>query len=165
MSRATVRAAISSWLTGAVSGINTVYSAFPAVMPGQAFFGSGPGVSSGAVAVVHIQSESETRVAFGGPTSGKKRVDYIVELHVFFRSITPAGLNSDQAVDAADALDTIIDALKARIRADRTAGSPDVWQWGEGQLSGQYGEPAMTGDGSVELWASITTQATEWLTT
>lgn len=169
MSRTTMRQALATWLAPpAVGGVNRVYTAFPTAMSG--FYGSAPGSSAGAVLVVHLADESETRITIGGPHSGRKRVDYSVELHLYFVSITPTTVDGgDPGEMAADALDTIVGNLKDRIRADRQAGTgyPNgaVWQWGESNLDGRYGELSQPGDGSCSLWAQINTTATEFLTT
>jgi hypothetical protein len=166
VSRATVRWAIADWLTGKVDGINTVYSAAPALIPGDAFFPAGvAGVGYGAVCYVHIPVSAENRRALGGAYSGKKRVDHTVELHVLFRSIAPAvTAGGDRALDAADRFDTVIDNLVDVIRSDRNAGdSTAVWQWGE-NLNHRFGEP-VANNTAVEIWAVVTTTATEWATT
>lgn len=165
MSRATIRAAISAWLAPPnVTGINTVYRGFPTVVPGPAFFNAAtPGAMSGCVAMVFIAGETETRKAFGGPTSGQKRVDYDVEIHLRYRSVKPPALGSDAGLEATDDFDSIVDALKTRIRSDRTAGSGNVWQWGEAELGGRYGELVQDGAGGAIQWGVISTIVTEWL--
>lgn len=165
MSRQTIRGAIADWLAPPnVAGINTVYRGFPSEIPGRAFFG-GPGQLSGCVAIVYIAGEIETRKAMGGPTSGKKRVDYLIEIHLRYRTIRPPANGSDVGLDATDEFDNIVEALKARIRSDRTAGSTAVWQWGESDLGSRYGELVQDGAGGAIQWGAITTTATEWLTT
>lgn len=160
MSRATLRAGIQAWLSSQVVGINTVYSAQPQLIPASAFYAPGTfGASSGCVAVIDILSETENRIALGGATSGWKRVDYQVGVQLFFRSTAPAPLNQDAGQVAMAAFDTIIENLKLRIRADRTAGGT-VWQWGEGSLIGTYGEMVAEGDARV-AWAMIQTEVTE----
>lgn len=163
MSRATIRAAVTDWLSSNSPGINTVYRGFPKVIPGQAFF-SGPGSMSGCVAIIHIAGETETRIAVGGPTSGQKRVDYTLEIQLRYRSVKSASLNSDAGLEATDEFDATVDALKDRIRADRTAGSDAVWQWGEQELTGLYGELIESDNGLVQ-WGVIQTVVTEFLTT
>lgn len=166
MSRATIRAALAAWLAPPnVAGINTVYRAMPRIIPGQAFFPAiAAGTGMGCVAMINIVAEAEARKAIGGANSGWKRVDYVVEIQLFFRSNKPAALNSDGALEAMDAFDAIVNALKVRIRADRTANSSAVWQWGEAELSGRYGEMKETPQG-LEQWAAIRTAVTEWIAT
>lgn len=162
MSRATVRAGVASWLTGRVPGINTVYRSFPRVIPAPSFVAGQTGARYGAVASVHILSDAEARIALGGANAGWKRLDYQIEIQLFFRWTGPA-VTGDGGLEASDAFDTIVDALKARIRADRTAGGT-VWQWGEKRLTGRYGELVERGD-ALELWAGIVTEVTEMLPT
>jgi hypothetical protein len=66
---------------------------------------------------------------------------------------------------AGDEFDGIVEALKARIRADRNAGAGAsvVWQWGEADLFVETGEPTQSAAG-VECWGSVTTEVTEWIT-
>lgn len=163
MSRAIVRAGVRAWLTGQVAGINTVYRAIPRVIPGTAFVQGQIGATSGCVAMVHIAGDKESRIAMGGEHGGWKRVDYALDIQLFFRHTTPAGLADDAGLVAADEFDTIVETLKARIRADRTAGGT-VWQWGEAELVGRYGELVERGD-AVELWAEISTEVTEMIPT
>lgn len=163
MSRVTIRAAMVAWLQGQVAGINTVYSSPPSVIAGTAFFGSSAGTTSGCVATISVTRATERRVAVGGATSGKKRVDYDVTFQLHYLNVSRPAIGSDQMIDAQNELDAIVDALKARIRADRTASSGAIWQWGEQSLDDQVGDPALT-DGGTEIEAQVTTQVTEWLT-
>lgn len=165
MSRSTVRAAMAAWLVPQqLPGINTVYRGFPTIIPGGAFFPAVPGGGAGAVVVINVSSAREQRIAIGGAHGGQKRVDYVVEFHLFYRSTRKAPLGGDAGLDMTDDFDQLIDALKTRIRADRTAESAAIWQWGEGELSDQIGEPRQTGHG-LEQWGKVRTQVTEWLFT
>lgn len=164
MSRAIVRAGVRAWLTGQVAGINTVYRAIPKVIPANAFVAGQTGATAGCVAMVHIASDRESRIAMGGEHGGWKRVDYEVDIQLFFRHTAPSvALGDDAGLVASDELDAIVETLKARIRADRTAGGT-VWQWGEAELVGRYGELVERGD-AVELWAEISTEVTEMIPT
>jgi hypothetical protein len=166
VSRTTLRDGVVSWLTGQVQGINTVYPSLPALIPGSAFFAEGVyGAQTGCVALVDLISDKEKRIATGGAHSGWKRVDYVIAIQLFFRSTAPAPLGQDRGILAMEAFDLIVENLKQRIRADRTANG-SVWQWGEGtgegtpDLEGSYGEIVERGD-AIELWAAIQTQVTE----
>ena len=164
MSRATVRTGIMSWLTGQVPGINTVYRTFPRSVPATAFVAGQTGARYGAVASVHILSDAEQRIALGGATNGWKRLDYQIEIQLWFRWTGPVtDVGDDAGIEASDVFDTMVDTLKARIRADRTAGGT-VWQWGEKRLTGRYGELVERGD-ALELWAGIVVEVTEMLPT
>lgn len=159
-----MRAGVTAWLTGQIAGINTVYRSIPRIIPGDAFVAGQIGATAGCVAMVHILSDSELRIALGGATSGWKRVDYEVEFQLCFRHTAPdTTVGGDAGLVAADEFDAIIELLKARIRADRTAGAI-VWQWGEAELVGRYGELVERGD-AVELWAALATQVTEMIQT
>lgn len=159
-----MRAAIQTWLTPpAVAGINTVYRNIPKEIPGGAFFANVVGATSGCVACLHIPGEREERKAMGGATSGKKRIDYVLEIQLFYRNISVAGIGDDVGLVAGDEFDSIIEALKVRIRSDRTAGG-GVWQWGEADLHVDTGELNVSGLGGVECWGAVTTEVTEWIT-
>lgn len=168
MSRTSVRAGIADWLRTNVAGLNTVYAGLPRVIPASAFFPpAASGQLAGAVCCVHLPTDGETRAALGGATGGWKQIDYTVELQLFFRRLAPADLNAgngatgDAGIVATEQFDALVDALKARIRADRTAAGA-VWQWGEARFSGRYGELVERGD-ALDLWATVTTQATEFI--
>lgn len=159
MSRATARVAIVQRLTNSVDGITTVHRSFRRVMHPNEFMPEGR--QSGAVLVPFIPHEGEKRIAIGGATDGIKRVDYTVQLHLFFKSV-----KQDWEV-AMDDFDSIVQGLKARIRADRTLNSTSVWQFGEGApgmegITADYGEPALNGN-AMNCWAQVTCQLTEMI--
>lgn len=165
MSRAIVRAGLQAWLEGAVAGINTVYPAQPKIIPGDAFTFGQVGATSGCVAWFSIVSERETRIALGGEHSGWKQVDYDVQIRLLYRHTGTLGTQVDGGIESADEFDAIVESLKTRIRADRTAAGT-VWQWGEGQddLSGSYGD-AVLDDAVVEQWGYITVRVVEMIQT
>lgn len=159
MSRGTARAGTAAWLgSGQVAGLNAVYTSFPKRLDGQAFTaGQPPGTASGAVAVVFIAGEVESRLAIGGEHGGWKRIDYTIQVHIFHRSTEP------DAQAAMDSFDGVVEALKVRLRADRTMGGV-FWQEGELRLSGEYGEPQLLAQ-TTETWGQITFEATEMVAT
>lgn len=163
MSRATIRNAVVQYFTPpAVTGLNALYTSFPKRIPGQDFRKGQPsGTWSGAVGVVVIVGETEERIAIGGATSGKKWVHYRVRLEVFHHSI------HTHSEDAMADFDAVIDAIKAKLRADRyLASAPTVvFEAGEKYLDGDYGEPRTLQDGSTETWGSIEFEVSEVLTT
>lgn len=164
MSRQSVRQGIANWLAAGTPALRTVYAGLPRVIPATAFWGSATGATHGAVAAVHLPADRERRRALGGANAGWKQLDYTVEIQLFFRYVAPAdALGRDAGLEATEQFDALIDSIKARIRSDRTAGG-EVWQWGEDQLSGRYGDPTELGD-AVDLRAYLTTVATEWLLT
>jgi hypothetical protein len=160
MSRATVRAACAAYFTpGTVAGLNTIYTSFPKRIPGPAFRNGQPaGTKSGAAGVIHIDSETEERRAIGGAFNGKKWVHYTVELQVFCHSLE---LHSENAMDF---FDSVIDNIKTKLRADRTLNDyPVIFEAGEEQLDGIYGEPVVLNDGATEIWGAVKFVVSEFL--
>jgi hypothetical protein len=133
MSRATVRAQIASYLTGAgVSFLNSV-KPFPAKFtPEMEFYqGEDPGHSSGAICYIYFAGQREARIALGGAHNGRKAVEYEVVLDCFMRSM------HKKSEDAGTDNETFLDALTTAIRADRNAGNANIiFQWGEGNVNG-----------------------------
>lgn len=179
MSRASVRAGICTYLGGpqvtgqqyyqgsslAAYGLGTLFRSPPKTIPGSLFDPPGNGLQSGAVMVVHVLHQSETRASVGGPHGGQKRRQYDVTVNVFHRS---RAAHSEQAQDDLDAL---LDATTALIQADRTLGGC-CWQAGEtGALGGSgglaiaLGEPNTTDQGVTETFAAVSFQAIEYLNT
>lgn len=162
MSRATIRSAVTAFFQPpAVTGLNKCYSSFPKRIPGPDFrYGQPSGTKSGAVGVTHIIDEREERIAIGGATSGKKWVHYTVELQVFCHSL------ETHAETAMDFFDSVIDGVKARLRSDRwLADYPIIFEAGERELVGVYGEPRVLNDGASEIWGSVRFEVSEVLTT
>jgi hypothetical protein len=92
--------------------------------------------SSGAVMgssmLVHVDSGVESRAAIAGAFGGMKFLQSAVMLHVFMRS------DIEWAEDAQDAFYDLLDALKARIRADRCMGTGG---WEQGGFDVGEGDP------------------------
>lgn len=133
MSRATVRAQIASYLSGAgITYLSTV-KPFPAKFtPEMEFYaGEDPGHSSGAIVYIYFASQIEDRIALGGTHSGRKSVEYEVVLDCFMRSTHRK--SEDAGADSEAFIDSLVDA----IRADRNAGNAQIiFQWGEGTFPG-----------------------------
>lgn len=162
MSRATVRSAVMNYFEPpAVAGLNKLFSALPKRIEGTWFrYGQPAGTLSGCVGVVHIVTESEERIAIGGEHSGKKWVHYTVELQVYQHSL------ERHAEDAMANFDTVIDNIKAHLRADRRLDDyPVIFEAGEKYLDGEYGEPKVLADGSTEIWGAVRFEVSEILTT
>lgn len=170
MPRAEVRAAIQTYLSGAkVPLLGNVYQHPPKYTPEGEFVLTGyAGIGSGAVIFIHLQEQSEEREAVGGPTSGKKRRTYQVELLCVLREKSPstqvAGQHNDQ----------FLDGLTAAIEANRTAGTGvggAVWQWGEGDTEGgmdihvEAGFPRPIRQQTSQVYSRVTVTVVEWLTT
>lgn len=172
MSRATVKTALAAWIAPPiVTGVNLVRTAFPTFIDGGSFIAD-PGLGTGAVVVLHITADHEERVAMGGPASGYKRIHYDLDLHIFHLSYLTDSETQDASELADAAFDETVEALKVRLRADRTWGTganatsggfaPGIFQAGEEQLSGRYGIPGLVG-GALATWAVITTTVSEFI--
>lgn len=162
MSRQVVRAACAAYFTpGSIAGLNAVFTSHPKRIAGPDFRKGQPaGTKSGAVGVIYIDSETEERRGIGGATSGKKWVHYTVEMQVFSHSV------EQHSENAMDFFDTVIDNIKAKLRADRTLNDyPVIFEAGEEQLDGIYGEPRVLNDGATEIWGAVRFVVSEFLTT
>jgi len=157
--RTGVRATLYNWLnTGNITGLNQIFTSFPKRINYQV--NSQPGQLSRAAVVIFIQSERESRIALGGAYNGWKRVDYSVILQVYQHSMER---NSEAAMTA---FDTLIDSIKARLRADHNFGDATgnlVWQGAEPEISTSYGEPATNEGGATETFAEIQFDVTEMI--
>jgi hypothetical protein len=167
MPRAEIRAAIQSYLTAAnVPLLGKVYQHPPKYTAEGEFVLTGyAGIGAGAVVFIHLQEQYEMRAALGGPTSGKKRRIYAVELLCVLREKKPS---TEQA--GADN-DTFLDGLTAAIEANRTANSTVVFQWGEGDtLEGmdikvEAGFPRPIREQTSQVFSRVTVTVVEFLTT
>ena len=156
--RTGVRATLYNWLnTGNIAGLNQIFTSFPKRINFQA--NSQAGQLSRSAVVIFIQSERETRLAIGGATSGWNRVDYSIVLQVYQHSL------ERDSVAAMTSFDTLIDAIKARLRADHNFGDPTgtlVWQGAEPVINCTYGEPSsVEGSPATETFAEIQFDVTE----
>jgi hypothetical protein len=160
MSRAEVRSQLYTFLTGTtLTDVNQIFTSFPKQINFQK--NSTAGQKSRAAAVIFIESEFENRIALGGATSGKKRIDYGVVVQVFHHS------SQSNAEDAMADFDTTIDAIKNRLRSDHRFGNPNgdlVWQGAEPNISVDYAEPSSSDRGITETWAAIRFQVTQMIT-
>lgn len=160
MSRATVRAAVAAFFAPpAVPGLNRVYTSMPKRVEGTNFRNMQPsGTYSGAVAIINIESESETRRSIGGEHSGWKRVSYTVALDIYTHSV------HQLAEDAMADFDTVVDGVKAHLRSDRRLEDyPQIFEAGEIFLDGEYGEPRVLQDGSTEIWGTVRFEVSEFI--
>jgi hypothetical protein len=158
--RTGVRATLYNWLaTGNITNLNQVFTSFPKRIDFQV--NSQAGQLSRAAVVIFIQSEREKRLAIGGATNGWKRVDYSIVLQVYQHSLVR---NSQ---DAMVAFDTLIDAIKTRLRADHNFGDTTgtlVWQGAEPEINCTYGEPSsVEGSPATETFAEIQFDVTEMI--
>lgn len=157
MSRATIRQAVVDWFgNGHVAGLGTLYTAQPRTIPGGDFAITN-GAMSGAVATVHIEHELEHRAALGGPYSGEKKIDYTVGLVVMFRS---RQASQDDAMGDYDAL---IEAIKERLRSDRSFGGT-VWIAGEEQGGIEINSDLPRLDKQTfTIWSVVRFVVSEWV--
>lgn len=157
--RAAVRATLYSWLQGGnISGLNQIFTSFPKRINYQV--NSQPGQLSRSAAVIFIQSEREKRIAIGGAHSGWKQVDYGVVVQLYQHSMER---NSE---DAMASFDTLVDAIKDRLRADHNFGDTSgnlVWQGAEPVITAQYGEPLTTEGGATETFAELQFDVTQMI--
>lgn len=157
--RAAVRATLYNYLVGAsISGLNQIFTSFPKRINYQV--NATPGQASRAAAVIFIQSEREKRIAIGGATNGWKQVDFTVVLQIFHHSL------QRDAEDAMADFDTLVDNIKATLRADHRFGDTSgnlVWQGAEPGIDTLYGEPVTSDNGATETFAEIRFDVTEMI--
>jgi len=141
-----------------VDGINQVFTSFPKRIDFQV--NALPSQQSRVAAIIFIESETETRIAVGGATSGWKRIDYSVVIQLFQHSL------SRTSEEAMNDFDYVIDSLKQRLRSDHNFGDPNgylVWQGAEPIIDVSYGEPLSQNGTSTETWASLTFTVTQMI--
>jgi hypothetical protein len=157
--RAAVRAQLSSFIGNPpIANLNQVWTSFPKNINFQV--NAQVGQMSRAACVVFIQQETETRLAIGGSHSGWKRVDYTVVLQIFQHS-----LHRDSTA-AMDDFDTLIDAIKERLRSDHNFGDTSgtlVWQGAEPIIDAFYGEPSTNKEGATETFAELQFDVTQMI--
>lgn len=128
MPASTVRAAVASWISGGnIAGLNTVYRAQPWFVDGQKWNLSAQ-LGSGAVGFVHILEEAERRLTFPAESPantsgvvGEKEITYTLGFVVLYQYLIPTDPASED--DWVDPLDTLLAAIKARLRSDPTLGT------------------------------------------
>ena len=157
--RKQVRSTLASFIAPpAIDGINQVFTSFPKRIDFQV--NSLPSQVNRCIAVIFIESETESRIAVGGAHSGWKRIDYTVVIQLFHHSLERL------AEDAMDNLDGIIDDLKDKLRSDHRFGDTSgtlVWQAAEPVIDVSYGEPLSQKGNSIETWASVRFTVTQMI--
>jgi hypothetical protein len=117
MGRATVRAALQSFLTG-TTGLTTLYKDAPWEMTGDNWQTNGlPGTPG----FLHLDHSSESRISLGGDHGGFKQVDYTASLVLLYQFVIPSDVASKDVW--VDGLDTLLDAVVTKIRSDRAFGT------------------------------------------
>jgi hypothetical protein len=141
-----------------IENLNQVFTSFPKRINYQV--NSQPGQLTRSAVVIFIATETETRLAIGGATSGWKRVDFTVVLQVYTHSL------HRNAEDVMDDFDVLIDNIKERLRSDHTFGDTTgnlVWQGAEPVINARYGEVTTTNEGASEVFAEIEFLVTEMI--
>lgn len=141
-----------------IENLNVIHTSFPKRIQFQE--NALPGQLTRSQAIIFIQSENEIRLAIGGATNGWKRVDYSVIIQIYTHSLQP-----DARIAMAD-FDTLVDAIKTRLRSDHNFGDESatlVWQGAEPIINGNYGEPATTNEGATEIYAELQFDVTEMI--
>lgn len=163
MSDSAVRQAIQQFFAApAIDGIQRVYADVPWFMDGANWdiFG---GQGWAAVAAVHLDRSSESRLTLPFGT-GSKHVEHNVGLMIQYQYLIPNTLELDEAEDSwVTGLDSIIDAVKDRIRSDYTFNSNGViWQAGEQRDDLRITRDVPSVDvGRVVCWAVLEFSVTE----
>lgn len=136
MSDGSVRSAIKTYMGAAnIDGISKWYLDEPWYVAG----GQWPAAIAGSIAYVHIDDTRETRLTMGGLVGtmpgGQKMALHMVSLVIAYRYRIPTTTTEEISEDAWVApMDTQIEAVKARIRADPTFGcaaAGPIWQAGQ----------------------------------
>jgi hypothetical protein len=157
--RTGVRATIYSFLSSPqITNLNQIFVSFPKRIDFNV--NTTPGSDSRAAAVIFIASETESRIAIGGATNGIKRVDYTIILQIYQHSFVR------NAEDAMTDFDTLIDAIKTRLRSDHRFGDANgtlVWQGAEPRITTRYGEPSTAEEGLTETYAEVEFEVTEMI--
>lgn len=169
MSAGTVRAQLLAYLsTPGITGIETWFADEPWFAAGESWKLSANN-GWGAVAWPAITDESEDRLTLPALT-GQKEVTYKVSIVVLFQYVIPAGPASADAYSGP--LDSVIEAVKARLRADPKAGTGAgldgvIFQQSQdvGDLHVQRAVPHLAkGGGKVIAWNAIETTVREVIT-
>ena len=139
MGYASIRTALVSYFAP-IPQMQTMYKEAPWIVNGGDFQ-LNPGTTAAAVGFVHIDHSVEERITLPAYT-GSKGVDYTVALVFLYKWLRPFNQPGGVSPDAYVAdLDALIDAIKAKIRADQNAGSPaNIFQMGTGSGGSYAGE-------------------------
>jgi len=157
--RTGVRATIYSFLSSPqITNLNQIFTSFPKRIDFNV--NATAGSASRAAAIIFIASERESRIAIGGATNGIKRVDYTIILQIYQHSFVR------NAEDAMTSFDTLIDAIKTRLRSNHRFGDTNgtlVWQGAEPAITTRYGEPSSAEEGMTETYAEVEFEVTEMI--
>lgn len=161
MGRATVRAALQTFLTG-TPGITTLYRDAPWEMTGDNWQTNGlPGTPG----FLHLDHSSETRIALGGDHGGFKQVDYTASLVLLYQFVIPSDVASKDVW--VDGLDQLLDNVVTKIRSDRAFGcgaNGPIFEAGNQDQGIQISQDLPhwdTGGGKVRNWVRVEFKVTE----
>jgi hypothetical protein len=156
MSQATIRATVKARFDGdatlQAAGLLSVHSAKPRNWNPTEW--RSDTLKTTAVGYVWIEENEELRAA-----TGKKYIRYIVALVFLVRS------NDTTAEEMADGIDTITDAIKARVRLDSHLGVADTVVFAAGQQLLMSGIDDLQHEAAEsETWGVVRFDVSEWLT-
>jgi hypothetical protein len=155
-----IRQAVRDYIAP-TAGISNAYKDEPHYVSNDAWY-SADG-THGTVAYVHIDQEGETRLVITGFPDGGQQITYHVAIVVLYEYLIP---DDEASPDAwVDGLDDLLDALKARLRADPHLGTgPTGVVWSAAQhdntLTISRDLPKKDG-GVVRSWNVLQFQVTE----
>jgi hypothetical protein len=135
MADGAVRAALRNFFqTPPIPGMPKIYLDEPTIVQG-ANWDVSASTGWGAVGYIHLDTSHESRVTLGAAIGGSKQVNHTVGLVVQYKYLWPAYLTPGLEEDAwVTPFDSIIDAVKTRIRSDPTLGNSSViFQGGQDQ--------------------------------
>jgi hypothetical protein len=159
-----VRTALAQWLTAAeIPGLMRVERGLVQFQVPR-FTAGGPLVRATGYVLLDSRGRGrEKRIAFGGPTDGRKQIDHLATVVLHFWS--PAPSSDDGWLTAQDEFDRIIEDVLAQVRAGgRTLGRPDViLQAAEAPYGMDYQvtEPVGLNGGTIGMVAEVSFQVTE----
>ncbi len=160
MGARTIRQAVRNYVAS-TAGLSNVFKDEPHYVSNDAWYKVDG--THGTVAYVHLDSESEDRLVITGFPDAGQQITYRVGLVVLYEYIIPD--NEVSPDDWVDGLDDVIDALKARLRADPhlgTGANGVVWSAAQGDntLSISRDLPRKDG-GYVRSWNVLQFAVTE----
>lgn len=160
MGRATVRAALQSFLSG-TPGITTLFKDAPWEMTGDNWqTNSLPGTPG----FLHLDHSGESRISTGGEHGGFKQVDYTASLVLLYQYVIPSDVASKDVW--VDNLDALLDAVVTRIRSNRAFGTDGtvIFEAGNQDQGIQISQDLPhwdVGGGKVRNWVRVEFKVTE----
>lgn len=143
------------------AGLSNTYKDEPHYVSNDAWYTANG--THGTVAYVHIDSESESRLVITGFPEAGQQVTYHVAIVVLYEYLIPENEASPDAW--VDGLDDVLDALKARLRADPHLGTgPTGVVWSAAQHDGALAisrDLPKKDSGVVRSWNVLQFQVTE----